>query len=186
MFRTVEFDPDDPEMLAIPDGNARFAEMGVARKIVDARRHPIMHRTGSLEIATILRGEVCMLLEDVEVHLMEGNVLIQRGTDHAWFNRGTASSVNAFALIVGLTDRDARDGMKPRFPNRQRRVTAFPGTFSACANPGILRDGYPDHPASRNRVATPQLFSSFHRVKLNSAIAPIAEASRFTQELGEE
>src|SRR6267378_559848 len=40
-----------------------------------------------------------MLLDDSEVHLKAGDVLVQQGTNHAWVNRGKESCRIAFALI---------------------------------------------------------------------------------------
>jgi hypothetical protein len=40
-----------------------------------------------------------MLLDDSEVHLKAGDVLVQKGTNHAWVNRGTAVCRIAFVLI---------------------------------------------------------------------------------------
>ena len=62
-------------------------------------RHPMMHRTRSLDYALILSGEIDMLLDDSEVHLKAGDVLIQQGTNHAWVNRGTEPCRIAFILI---------------------------------------------------------------------------------------
>jgi len=40
-----------------------------------------------------------MLMDDSEVHLKAGDVLIQRGTNHAWSNRGTETCIIAFVLV---------------------------------------------------------------------------------------
>jgi hypothetical protein len=42
-----------------------------------------------------------MLLDDSEVVLGPGDVLVQRGTNHAWSNRGTTPAKIAFILIDG-------------------------------------------------------------------------------------
>lgn len=48
---------------------------------------PMMHRTQSLDYGVVLEGEVEMLLDSGEVHLMrKGDVAVQRGTMHAWRN----------------------------------------------------------------------------------------------------
>src|SRR5574337_484935 len=54
---------------------------------LENRRHPFMHRTETVDYAVVLEGEVTMLLDDSEVHLKQGDVVIQRGTNHAWSNR---------------------------------------------------------------------------------------------------
>jgi naringenin degradation protein FdeH len=58
-----------------------------------------MHRTRTIDYALILSGEIDMLLDDSEVHLKAGDVLIQRGTNHAWVNRGDAPCRVAFILL---------------------------------------------------------------------------------------
>ena len=40
-----------------------------------------------------------MQLDDSEVHLKAGDILVQRGTIHNWVNRGKVPCVIAFALI---------------------------------------------------------------------------------------
>ena len=58
-----------------------------------------MHRTRSIDYAVVLEGEIDMLLEDSVVHLRAGDVLVQRGTAHAWVNRGAANCRIAFVLL---------------------------------------------------------------------------------------
>jgi uncharacterized cupin superfamily protein len=58
-----------------------------------------MHRTKSVDYAIILSGEIDMLLDDSEVHLKAGDVLVQQGTNHAWVNRGIETCRIAFVLI---------------------------------------------------------------------------------------
>ncbi|HEY4372337.1 MAG TPA: cupin domain-containing protein [Burkholderiales bacterium] len=64
-------------------------------------RHPMMHRTETVDYALILSGEVTMLLDDSEVTLKAGDVLVQCGTNHAWVNRGSVPCQIAFVLIDG-------------------------------------------------------------------------------------
>ena len=47
-----------------------------------------MHRTRSLDYAIILSGEIDMMLDDGDVHLKPGDVIVQQATNHAWVNRG--------------------------------------------------------------------------------------------------
>jgi uncharacterized cupin superfamily protein len=46
-----------------------------------------------------MQGEIDMLLDDTEIHLKAGDVLVQQGTNHAWVNRGTEPCRIAFVLI---------------------------------------------------------------------------------------
>jgi mannose-6-phosphate isomerase-like protein (cupin superfamily) len=99
VFRLVQFDPEDPEALAGADGAAAFAAMGAAGAIVASARHPYMHRTDTVDYAVVLEGSITMLLDDEDVELSAGDVVIQNGTNHAWANRGQAPCLMAFVLI---------------------------------------------------------------------------------------
>jgi quercetin dioxygenase-like cupin family protein len=58
------------------------------------------HRTDSTDYAVVLSGEIDMEIDGAEVHLRQGDVLVQRGTIHNWINRGTEPCVMAFVLIA--------------------------------------------------------------------------------------
>lgn len=71
-------------------------------------RHKMMHRTTSIDYGIVIQGEVWMILDDSEVHLKAGDVVIQRGTDHAWENRSDQVCRMAFILIGGEFDPELR------------------------------------------------------------------------------
>jgi quercetin dioxygenase-like cupin family protein len=75
-----------------------------AATYVKGGRHPMMHRTESVDYALILSGEITMLLDDGEVLLKAGDIVVQRGTNHAWSNRSHAPCLVAFILIDGQFD----------------------------------------------------------------------------------
>jgi uncharacterized cupin superfamily protein len=58
-----------------------------------------MQRTRSLDYAVILSGEIDMMLDDSQVHLKPGNVVVQQATNHAWLNRGTQRCRILFVLL---------------------------------------------------------------------------------------
>src|SRR5712672_4614438 len=59
-----------------------------------------MHRTETLDYALLLSGECDLELDSGEiVHMKPGDIVVQRGTMHAWVNNGTAPAVFAFILI---------------------------------------------------------------------------------------
>ena len=62
------------------------------------RRSP-MHRTRTIDYGIVLEGEIVLILSDSEVSLRAGDVVIQRGTDHAWENRSGRPAKMAFVLI---------------------------------------------------------------------------------------
>tara|TARA_B100001250_G_scaffold414629_1_gene454967 strand:- start:11911 stop:12519 length:609 start_codon:yes stop_codon:yes gene_type:complete len=61
---------------------------------------PRNHRTESIDYAVVLSGEIYMGLDDGEVHLRQGDVLVQRGTIHDWENRGDIPCIIAFILCA--------------------------------------------------------------------------------------
>jgi mannose-6-phosphate isomerase-like protein (cupin superfamily) len=99
VFRIIDYPPTKPEQEKI-DVNARMHELKEEPSIKGLPpRHPFMHRTRSVDYAIVLSGEIDMLLDDSEVHLKAGDVLIQQGTNHAWVNRGTEVCRIAFVLV---------------------------------------------------------------------------------------
>ena len=80
VFRIVEFPPD-------------------ADWVSDATAAPAMHRTSSLDYAYVIDGEIVALLDRGEALLRAGDVLIQRGTIHAWVNRSNKACKVLFVLI---------------------------------------------------------------------------------------
>lgn len=118
VFRCVEFLPEDPEVLAKLDGKSAFAEMGAAANIVENARHPFMHRTNSVDYGIVLSGEIYMMMDEDEILLKAGDMVVQRGTNHAWSNRGTEPCSIVFVLVDGVTMRDAPDDDKTGIPKR--------------------------------------------------------------------
>ena len=59
----------------------------------------VMHRTETLDYVIVLSGELDMEMDDSTVKLKAGDVMVQRGTNHAWVNRGTETARVAFVLI---------------------------------------------------------------------------------------
>lgn len=98
VFRIVEFEPVGPEIEAFDHG-AIAAALGAKAADGEANRHPFMHRTDSIDYAIVLAGDIDLLLDDSEIHCATGDVIILRGTNHAWVNNGAATCRIAFILI---------------------------------------------------------------------------------------
>ncbi len=96
IFRVVDFPPSVD--FGVVDNAAMLREMGIGAGQGDAR-HAAMHRTKSIDYAVVISGEIDMLLDDSEVHLKAGDVLVQRGTNHAWVNRAKENCRIAFVLV---------------------------------------------------------------------------------------
>ncbi len=58
-----------------------------------------MHRTETIDYVIVLAGEIDMETDDSTITLKAGDVLVQRGTNHAWINRGAKPARVAFILI---------------------------------------------------------------------------------------
>ena len=58
-----------------------------------------MHRTETVDYVIIIEGEIEMDMDDSTVKLKAGDVMVQRGTNHAWANRGNKRARVAFVLI---------------------------------------------------------------------------------------
>lgn len=68
----------------------------------DTSRHPSMHCTPTTGFIILLRGSVRLLLDDDERILSPGDVVVQRGTNHAWI----CESDEPALLIAVLIDAD--------------------------------------------------------------------------------
>jgi uncharacterized cupin superfamily protein len=55
-----------------------------------------MHRTRTLDYVVMIEGELVLILDDSEVVLHPGDVVVQRGTNHAWENRSDRRARAAF------------------------------------------------------------------------------------------
>ncbi|MCU6498995.1 cupin domain-containing protein [Rugamonas sp. A1-17] len=104
-IRFVDIPPDTAEFLA--HGAARmhdaFGEVGdaAASTVKASSPHPLMHRTESIDYGIVIEGELTLVLDDSEVRLRPGSVVIQRGTNHAWANRSQRPCRMLFVLVGG-------------------------------------------------------------------------------------
>jgi quercetin dioxygenase-like cupin family protein len=57
------------------------------------------HSTETVDYILVLSGAVTCVLDDGDIDLRPGDVLIQRGTVHAWSNRGSEPCVVAAVLV---------------------------------------------------------------------------------------
>lgn len=100
VIRVVEFPPLNPDSEAKLDPNFMMKVVGdhaPARGL--PVKHPLMHRTRTVDYAIIMSGEIDMMLDDKAMHLKAGDVVVQQATNHAWLNRGTAPCRVIFVLM---------------------------------------------------------------------------------------
>ncbi len=85
-----------------PGGRVTTMPNGTVFRILDFRPGVAerVHRTSTIDYLVVLKGEIDMELESGEqIHLRQGDVLVQRGTVHNWINRGTESCLMAIVLV---------------------------------------------------------------------------------------
>lgn len=96
--------PPDAERWSDPEAAARAAAaIGQERPAHWVARHPGMHVTPSIDYVLVLEGEVTAVMEEGEVALSPGDVLVQRATPHAWKNPGKVAAL-LLVTMVGLTE----------------------------------------------------------------------------------
>lgn len=105
VVRVNHFPPETESVrsMTVEAAQRAFASLGNARAATFGKggRHPMMHRTETIDYAIVLSGEITMLLDEGDVVLKAGDILVQCGTNHAWANRSQAPAVVCFVLIDG-------------------------------------------------------------------------------------
>ena len=81
-----------------------FEKVGAAHHRVDTSKHPAMHKTETVDYIILLKGDVTLILDEEEVDLKPFDVVVQRGTNHAWVNNGNKPAL----LIAVLIDSDIK------------------------------------------------------------------------------
>jgi len=104
-IRFVDIPPDTAALLQGGGAGAKaaFAQIGdAAASTANAQSpHPLMHRTETVDYGVVIEGELTLVLDDSEVQLRPGSVVVQRGTNHAWANRSDKPCRMLFVLIDG-------------------------------------------------------------------------------------
>lgn len=65
---------------------------------------PGMHRTDTIDVVTVLDGEIWLVLESGETLLRAGDTLVQRGTRHAWSNRSDRACTLSSTQFLAVRD----------------------------------------------------------------------------------
>ena len=79
-----------------------FEKIGASHHRIDTSKHPAMHKTDTIDYIILLEGDVTLILDKEEVDLKPHDVVVQRGTNHAWVNNGSEPAL----LIAVLVDND--------------------------------------------------------------------------------
>ena len=112
--RVVDFAPVKGELPKGIDHHEILKQMGIDPATQGYVRHPFTHRTRSIDYAICLDGEIDMLLDDTEVHVKAGDILVQQGTNHAWINRSGKPCRICFVLIDAHDPPAWKKNWKPR------------------------------------------------------------------------
>ena len=101
VFRIIDYPPDTERLAALVEEHAAPDDGSGRSAALDRNnaRHLGFHKTASIDYAIVLSGEIYALMDEGEVLLKAGDVLIQRGTNHAWSNRTDEPCTVAFILI---------------------------------------------------------------------------------------
>ena len=112
VFRVVDFAPAAAHAAPVDHVEIQRA-MGIDPATQGYARHANTHRTRTIDYAIVLDGEIDMLLDDSEIHVKAGDVLVQQATNHAWVNNGTKPCRIGFILIDAKTPATWEKNWKP-------------------------------------------------------------------------
>ena len=101
-FRYFQINPlpeGVPKEIMDQIAHENFAQVGAEHTRVDTKRHPAMHKTETIDYIILLKGNVTLLVDNDEVDLEPHDVVVQRGTNHAWVNKGTEPALLIAVLI---------------------------------------------------------------------------------------
>ena len=105
-IRVLDIPPDGDRLDRVTPEEARrhFSEVGAGDASSHAgagTRHVHMHRTETIDYGIVLEGEIVLILDNEETLCRQGDIIVQRGTNHGWANRSDRNCRIAFILIDG-------------------------------------------------------------------------------------
>jgi len=98
ILRIVEFPPDSAWRKSA-DAAKAFASIGAGGAPDHASGDAMMHATATVDYIIVLKGEIWAILDKGEKLLKQGDILIQRGTNHSWSVRTREPCIIAAVLI---------------------------------------------------------------------------------------
>lgn len=108
VVRTTVFPPDrtiTPEARAAYD--AQIAEIYGPQDTIStptSGMHTTMHATCTVDVMTVIDGEIWAVMEDGECRLGPGDTIVQRGTRHAWQNRGEIPATVVTTMLAATRE----------------------------------------------------------------------------------
>lgn len=104
-IRVIDFPPEGEDIRNLSKEAAveHFKTMGGgdASSADGTAPHPLMHRTQTVDYGIVIAGELTLIVDRGETKIQAGDIVIQRGTNHAWANRTAYNCRVAFILIDG-------------------------------------------------------------------------------------
>ncbi|MGZ3402537.1 MAG: cupin domain-containing protein [Phenylobacterium sp.] len=100
VIRVIDIPPESDD----PEERRRATDAVFKAMFADAdhheghARHPGMHTTDTIDYAILLQGELVVIMDEDETVMRAGDILIQRGTSHAWANRSGEIARICFVL----------------------------------------------------------------------------------------
>ena len=76
-----------------------FKAIGAEHERINTHKHPGMHVTKSIDYIILISGNATLTLDNEEVLLQSGDIVIQRGTNHAWTANGDTPALFIAVLI---------------------------------------------------------------------------------------
>jgi quercetin dioxygenase-like cupin family protein len=104
-IRVLDIPPETEDFKAISEEESRahFEAIGMAdASTAKGAPHPFMHRTRSIDYGIVIEGELVLIMDEGETVCRPGDIVVQRGTNHAWSNRSDRNCRIAFVLIDGV------------------------------------------------------------------------------------
>lgn len=127
IVRIIDIPPEGQDGPDFDKETARklFEQVGLAENAEHTipGRHPMMHRTESIDYGIVLEGQIVLLLDEDEVVLEQGDMVVQRGTIHAWTNRTDKTVRMLFVLTDGAFDAE----LKAKFEERDAMIKKAAG-----------------------------------------------------------
>ncbi|MGH7119307.1 MAG: cupin domain-containing protein [Acetobacteraceae bacterium] len=104
VFRFFQIAPESTQDHLTPEEKRKaatdwFASMNASHLQPDTSRHLGMHRSKTTDYIILLSGRITLVLDKEERDLEPFDVVIQRGTNHAWVNRGTEDALLMAVLV---------------------------------------------------------------------------------------
>ncbi|WP_440617991.1 cupin domain-containing protein [Cysteiniphilum sp. 6C5] len=106
VFKVITFPPEKDflEKISRMSNDQKLAleqETGIS---MESGKHPLMHKTDTIDYAVVISGEIYLLTDESEILLKQGDNVVQRATNHAWSNRSNNDCVVAFVIIQKSTN----------------------------------------------------------------------------------